>query len=552
VVKLNGRDLESFDSVRNWLGGLNTKSHWTRVVYLRGLKKFCEWVGKDPDQLIEERKARLRRDILDRTDENRLNAYHQELLRKYSPGTALSCFVSVASFYKYNGVKLKIERFPKVEEWEEKGVKRLHKHEIQKMLSYAENLRDKLIITVGAESGLRSKALCSLTLGCFKDAAYIRDERKYIVSVNKKDTVIPCQIELPKRFYFGRKKEGITFVCEDAIDLLKEFIEQRAGWGEKLTERSPVFPAYRAKLRFESGVEKWAPYLKRYYPKGTVLERVMDSTTRAGKRIVYITEKATIEEVEVRLLSQEGVERVVKKLRRRAGIDHDPENERPANVHSLRKYLRSTLDTCGVSAVLINTIIGHSNGIEDHYSGRRHLDIEEIRHAYESAMHRIALSEKVVVTSIEARLAKEIERREALEKALNQVSTNNIHLKKRIAELQQKLKDLSTMYERVKEERRKQTILDYLYMVHDFEEGEIEEIKRQIADKSADEALRYIKSYIQLEGAERRAYISKTRARKPEYENKLVKEDELIRYLNEGWEIVANVNGKIVVRRPVT
>ena len=33
------------------------------------------------------------------------------------------------------------------------------------------------------------------------------------------------------------------------------------------------------------------------------------------------------------------------------------------------------------------------------------------------------------------------------------------------------------------------------------------------------------------------------------YESKLVSEEELVQYLNMGWDFVANVNGKIAVRR---
>ena len=40
-----------------------------------------------------------------------------------------------------------------------------------------------------------------------------------------------------------------------------------------------------------------------------------------------------------------------------------------------------TVDASGVNSVMVNVIIGHSNQIADHYSGRRNLDLEEIRHA---------------------------------------------------------------------------------------------------------------------------------------------------------------------------
>ena len=99
-------------------------------------------------------------------------------------------------------------------------------------------------------------------------------------------------------------------------------------------------------------------------------------------------------EIEPAPLVNEGIEGVFRRLRKKANIDFDPETERAVSPHSLRKYLHSTLDASGVNSVMVNVIIGHSNQIADHYSGRRNLDLEEIRHAYESAMHRIAVTEE--------------------------------------------------------------------------------------------------------------------------------------------------------------
>ena len=37
-----------------------------------------------------------------------------------------------------------------------------------------------------------------------------------------------------------------------------------------------------------------------------------------------------------------------------------------------------------------------------------------------------------------------------------------------------------------------------------------------------------------------------------EYRNKLVRETELERYLNKGWEMVQTVNSRILIRKPVS
>jgi hypothetical protein len=60
-------DFEKFSnsvSVRYWMDGLNSNPdpHSTKYAWVRNLKRFCDWIGKDPDQLIEERKAQMKSD----------------------------------------------------------------------------------------------------------------------------------------------------------------------------------------------------------------------------------------------------------------------------------------------------------------------------------------------------------------------------------------------------------------------------------------------------------------------------------------------------------
>lgn len=49
------------DSVKTWFSGLNSelRLHSTKYKGIRDLKRFCEWTGKTPDELIRERQTRL-------------------------------------------------------------------------------------------------------------------------------------------------------------------------------------------------------------------------------------------------------------------------------------------------------------------------------------------------------------------------------------------------------------------------------------------------------------------------------------------------------------
>ena len=56
------RSIEDYESVKRWITRLNKKSGSpnTRRAYLRWIRRFCEYAGKNPDELIEERRDDLK------------------------------------------------------------------------------------------------------------------------------------------------------------------------------------------------------------------------------------------------------------------------------------------------------------------------------------------------------------------------------------------------------------------------------------------------------------------------------------------------------------
>ncbi len=114
-VSYAGKPLEEYESVDNWLN--DPEAGFSQSYRKQGrhyLAEFCVFVGKDPDAIIAERKARLREDPDDRTDENSLKRWHIQLLKKYAPGFCLSKYTSVVSFFKWNNKPLTIARFPRI------------------------------------------------------------------------------------------------------------------------------------------------------------------------------------------------------------------------------------------------------------------------------------------------------------------------------------------------------------------------------------------------------------------------------------------------------
>jgi len=378
--------------VKAWKSSLQPASIESWRHQKTDLRNYCLWREKDPDTILAERKANRAKDAEARLEEIGLQKYRESILKRgLAEGSAQKAFVTIFSFFKHNYQRLVFARFPALTLDQFKGAKRLKKEEVQRLYEFCGNHRDKLIVLGGAESGLRLRALEHFRLGCFVAREDGSREGVCCESIEDlKEVMIPCRVQLPKRFYTSqRKREGITFVCKDFIKLLIEYLEIRKKAGEPIDAKTPIFPTYKARMRVLS--------------TGTIVTRQRDTWASPRSRVaasvtmgsnnVQLMDSEVLE-IEPAPLVNEGIEGVFRRLRKKANIDFDPETERAVSPHSLRKYLHSTLDASGVNSVMVNVIIGHSNQIADHYSGRRNLDLEEIRHAYESAMHRIAVTEE--------------------------------------------------------------------------------------------------------------------------------------------------------------
>src|SRR5712691_9988768 len=113
------------------------------------LGEFCRYVGKDPDQLIDERKTRLQKDLNARIEERLLDRWHQELVQTgMMPSTAQGKYSKIVSFFNYNWTPLTIPKFPTVTTDQYRGPKRLRKEEIQQMLGFCDSYRSRLLLLI--------------------------------------------------------------------------------------------------------------------------------------------------------------------------------------------------------------------------------------------------------------------------------------------------------------------------------------------------------------------------------------------------------------------
>ncbi len=434
-----------YETTQAWFDGLRPSRSYKRhgLAYLR---EFCKYAGKDPDQLVLERKTRFQKDRDARVEERWLDRWHQELLQSgIMASTAQGRYSKIVSFFNYNFTPLVIPKFPSVTPDEYRGPKRLRKEEIQQMLRFSDSYRSRLLLLIGAETGFRVRALSALTL---KYLVKQEDGSKEGIRVetleDPSSITVPCRVQLPKRFYFGKKKEGITFLCSDAVKTAVEYLKRRKEQGEPIGPETPLLPTYKARVRLVESGGTVTVYLNEWHPIGS---RVLTKNHPGSHRDSSPVE-AEVLEMSVTCSNDFVLEKTLKRLRVVAGIRHDPESERPPSIHSLRKYLHTTLDSAGVNATLVNVIIGHSNSIADHYSGKKHLDLEEIRHAYESAMHRIAITEETngpLMHKLERRVQELEAYNEKLQNQLDEYTT----VKGQLSEIQQQKEQLAELQRQV-------------------------------------------------------------------------------------------------------
>jgi len=217
-----------FESVKQWFDGLGTGSSGTRKVYLNDLIQYCEWVGKTPDQLKEERKQQLKSDDIDvkMTAEKTLNRYVSSGVK---PQNAMARAVAaIRSFYTYNFMELTDKAVKAPRQTKEKDYRCPTVEDLRKMLE-GSNLRDRAILLTLFQTGLREGSLVLLKLKHIKEAF---------------EGKVPTHVSLRAKELKGKYSglECHTFLGNDSIEATKKYLEWRKRVkNEQLTDDSFLF-----------------------------------------------------------------------------------------------------------------------------------------------------------------------------------------------------------------------------------------------------------------------------------------------------------------------
>jgi len=221
--------VRKFDAGRRWLDGVaadRSGSLQTEEQYARCLKQFCEWVGKNPDELIAEREEQIKSEDkkIQRKAEENLKAFCLYLKREKE--ITFDIFHSaVRSFYRYNYNPLMV-RTPKTSF----NTIRPVTIEDLRVVDMASDERRRFFIRFLKDSGMSREDAVEVTYGDIK-SEFERGER--FIRINAK-----------------RRKEGInyeTFIGPNAIEALKIYLRIRRNAGETITDETYLIATKRGK-----------------------------------------------------------------------------------------------------------------------------------------------------------------------------------------------------------------------------------------------------------------------------------------------------------------
>lgn len=348
------QEFENSLSVKYWMDSLPGKDGpcTTKYVWKHHVKRFCDWIGKTPDQLINERKEHLK------SEDKRVNHQVEMDVKRFlsyledeglSPATIRAYFMGIRNFYKRNYLELAFFRgdAPQSHTVRE-GARASSKDDIRKMLEVS-NPRVRALILFLKDTGLGESDLVKLKL---KD-----------LGVKQVADIFTLQPPVPLVLY--RKKTGrktITFIGEEAFNTFKTTLKIRqVGTPEMRIKR---------------------------YGKKEVKKGVAPETLTLESPLFRSYHKMLTNRSEIKHLSSMAISTIIRGRAKVAGIW-----KKGFGAHALRRFFQTSLETSGMQQNWIKKMMGHAlGGSEAPYSRP---EIETLRSAYAKSYPYLAITEKV-------------------------------------------------------------------------------------------------------------------------------------------------------------
>jgi integrase len=216
-------------SVQNLLDHLSRfgKSESSKEVYLNQLRRLCEWLKLDPDQLTNLSKHKVEMSVQRFVDQaaglNRSRAYVNSMIKRFR------------TFFRVNDKSPKLHAYSVPPRYRKRPEYMPTISEVRAMATVAESLRNRALILVAWSSGVRVSTLCALNYG---DVA--GDLNAGHASVR-----IPVYSDMKHRLPDACKGNipYYTFICREAVEALRAYLRDRSEKYGPLTPEAPLFHA---------------------------------------------------------------------------------------------------------------------------------------------------------------------------------------------------------------------------------------------------------------------------------------------------------------------
>jgi len=248
-------------SVQNLLDHLGRfgKSESSKEVYLNQLRRLCQWLKLDPDQLASLPKHKVEMSVqrfVDQTaDLNRSRAYVNSMIKRFR------------TFFRVNDRSPKLHAYSIPPRYRKRPEYIPTISEVRAMAIAAESLRNRALILVAWSSGVRVSTLCALNYG---DIA--NDLNAGCASVR-----IPIYPDMKRRLPDACKGNipYYTYICREAVEALRMYPQDRI---EKYGPLDSEFPLFHAEWNLWKRKERSDKRLGRR----TVAKVIRRAAKRAG------------------------------------------------------------------------------------------------------------------------------------------------------------------------------------------------------------------------------------------------------------------------------
>lgn len=331
-----GQDKKQIDHIELWLSK-KCESLQTRDGYQWAWKKFedfCKNLGYNPREIVSEyRKVKAST----RNREQKIEKFKDELrdiiesyrsylkTRNMTPLTVKNYLSVLQSFLRSSEIPIEIE-LPK-RAFVKYHNRDLTKEDIRSIIEHVHSIRDKLFFVMMGESGMRPDTLCKL-------------QYKHIKH-DFENNIVPMKVELPSEILKYKVSDRFTFVGEDSIKILREYLKVFL----PMHDEDYIFRARR---------------------RGRGQEDLEGQSTPVAFSTSF--------------------NRAVQKLKLDVSLGKG--KPKPLHLYNLRKYFRNNLKN--VDSGYINFWMGHSDNADMHYVAE---GVEEHRRRYSGGYSTLRILE---------------------------------------------------------------------------------------------------------------------------------------------------------------